>query len=38
MKLLVLMVLWFQKWNSSKQVGYYLTFSIEGNALEKVVG
>ena len=37
-KLVVLLILGFQKWNSSKQVGYYLTFSIEGNALEKVVG
>ena len=35
---LVLLVLRSQKWDSSIQVGYYLTFSIEGNALEKVVG
>lgn len=34
----VLLVLRSQKWDSSIQVGYHLTFSIEGDALEKVVG
>ena len=34
----VLLILRSQKWDSSIQVGYHLTFSIEGNALEKVVG
>jgi len=34
----VLVVLRFQKWNSSTQVGYHLTFSIEGDTVEKVVG
>ena len=35
---LVLLILRSQKWDSSIQVGYHLTFSIEGDALEKVVG
>ena len=35
---LVLLVLRLLKGSSSIQVGYHLTFSIEGNALEKVVG
>lgn len=34
----VLLVLRLLKGSSSIQVGYHLTFSIEGNALEKVVG
>ena len=37
-KLVVLLILGFGKPNSSKQVGYHSTFSIEGNALKKVVG
>lgn len=34
----VLVVLRFQKWNLSIQVGYHLTFSTEGNTVGKVVG
>lgn len=35
---LVLLVLRSQKWDSSIQVTYHPTLSIEGDSLEKVVG